>query len=153
MSYVGGGTCSLTASVAATTDYAAASGSAQTFTIAQATPSSPIISNIPANPVYQDSFVATVTSSTGDTGTTSVVSSTTGVCTVAGDRLTVSLKGVGSCTLTPSVASDRGLPGGDRKRGRRSRSIAHAPVDADHHAHPVERHSGRHVRRQRQHER
>jgi hypothetical protein len=105
VTYVGAGTCSLTASVAATTDYAAATGTAQTFTIGKATPSSPIISNIPPNPVYQDSFAATVTSTTGDTGTTSVVSSTTGVCTVAGDGLTVTFVKVGTCTLTPSVAT------------------------------------------------
>jgi hypothetical protein len=101
VSYVGAGTCSLTATVAATAQYGQASGT-QTFTIAKATPSSPIISNIPANPVYEGNFGATVTT-TGD-GTTSVTSSTPGVCTVAGG-LTVSFRGVGSCTLTPSVAT------------------------------------------------
>ena len=101
VSYVGAGTCSLTASVAATTDYAAASGSAQTFTIGKATPTAPTISDIPANPAYQENFAATV-STTGD-GTTSVASSTTGVCTVNG--LTVTFVGVGTCSLTASVAS------------------------------------------------
>ncbi len=148
VSYVGVGTCTLTASVAATANYAAGTGSDQSFSIGKATPTAPTISDIPANPAYQENFAATV-STTGD-GTTSVVSSTTGVCTVNG--LTVTFVGVGTCSLTASVAS-----GTDYTALGWNRAGVHGlcpfPVDADHHEHSVERHSGRHVCRQRQHER
>jgi len=101
VSYVGVGTCTLTASVTASGNYAAGTGSEQSFSIGKATPTAPTISDIPANPAYQENFAATV-STTGD-GTTAVASSTTGVCTVNG--LTVTFVGVGTCSLTASVAS------------------------------------------------
>ena len=47
VTYVTAGTCTLTAQTAASTNYAAASGSPQSFTIGQATPSAPTITNIP----------------------------------------------------------------------------------------------------------
>ena len=100
--YVGAGTCTLKAQVSAGTNYGAGTGSAQSFTIGKAAPSTPTISNIPPNPAYGENFAATVTT-TGD-GTTSVTSSTPGVCTVSGG-LNVYFDGVGSCSLTSDVAS------------------------------------------------
>ncbi len=100
VSYVGVGTCTLTAHVAAGNDYAAAEGSPQSFTVSQATPSTPTISDLPASGTYGGGFNATV--STNGDGATSVSSSTTSVCTVSG--LSVSYVGVGTCTLTAHLA-------------------------------------------------
>src|SRR6202035_1987685 len=78
VNYVGLGTCSLTASVATTTDYTAASGSAQTFRVGKATPTVSI-SNVPASGTYGGSFTATYSVTAGDNGTTSVASNNTSV--------------------------------------------------------------------------
>jgi hypothetical protein len=101
VSYVTVGQCRLTAQTGQTTNFAAASGSQQTFTIGQATPVSPTVTNIPSSPAYQGSFTATV--GTNSDGTASVTSSTTSVCTING--FTVSFVNVGTCTLTPHVTS------------------------------------------------
>ena len=50
VTFVGVGTCTLTPHVAASTDYLAANGAADSFGVAQATPTPPTISNIPAEP-------------------------------------------------------------------------------------------------------
>ena len=73
VSYIAVGTCSLTAHVAAGTDYAAADGTAQTFTIYR-TPTTPMISNIPAGPIFGDNFTATVSPTGLGYGTPSVTS-------------------------------------------------------------------------------
>ena len=57
VSYVGIGTCTLTASATTTTDYAAVTGSPQSFTVSQATPTISI-SDLPANAAYGGSFTA-----------------------------------------------------------------------------------------------
>jgi len=101
VSYVGVGTCTLVAHVAVGTDYAAANGSSQSFSIGQATPTTPTISNLPAGGTYGGGFSATV--STNGDGVKSVTSSTTSVCTASG--LSVSYVGVGTCTLTAQVAT------------------------------------------------
>ena len=101
VSYVAAGTCSLTAQVAAGTDYTAASGTAQTFTVAQEAPTTPTITNLPASGTYGGGFTATV-STTGD-GVKSVTSNTATVCTASG--LTVSYVGVGTCSLNAQVAA------------------------------------------------
>jgi trimeric autotransporter adhesin len=101
VSYVGVGTCTLTAHVALGTAYDPADGTAQSFSVGQAAPTTPTIGNLPASGTYGGGFTATVTT-TGD-GTKSVTSSTTAVCTVSG--LTVSYVGVGTCTLTAHVAT------------------------------------------------
>jgi hypothetical protein len=101
VSYVGVGTCSLTAHVAAGTNFAAADGTAQTFSVSQGTPTRPAISNLPTSGAVGGGFAATV-STTGD-GTKSVTSNSTGVCTVSG--LAVSYVGVGTCSLTAHVAT------------------------------------------------
>ena len=64
VNYVGVGTCSLTAHVAATTNYTAGTGSAQTFSVNQATPTVSI-SNLPASGTFGGSFTATVTAGDG----------------------------------------------------------------------------------------
>jgi hypothetical protein len=102
VNYVGLGTCSLTASVAATTDYTAASGSAQTFSVGQATPTVSI-SNLPASGTYGGSFTPTYSVTAGDNGATSVTSNTTSVCTVTSG--TVNYVGLGTCSLTAHVAA------------------------------------------------
>jgi hypothetical protein len=101
VSYVGVGTCTLNAQVTAGTHYGAGTGNNQSFSIGRATPTAPTISNIPPA-AYGEQFTADV-SAEGD-GTTSVASSTTGVCRVTGG-LTVSFVGVGTCSLTASVAT------------------------------------------------
>jgi len=104
VNYVGVGTCSLTASVTAGTNYAANSGSAQTFSVGQETPTTPTISNIPTSATFGGlGFTATVVT-TGD-GVKTVTSSSLGVCAVGPDGLTVTYVGGGSCTLTASVAA------------------------------------------------
>jgi hypothetical protein len=103
VSFVGVGTCTLTARVSSGTNYAAAVGNSQSVVVGQGIPSTPVVSNIPVSPVFGSGFTAKVTTS-GD-GNPSASSSTPGVCTVSAvDHLTVSFDGVGTCTLTAHVA-------------------------------------------------
>ncbi|HXQ59738.1 MAG TPA: hypothetical protein VN799_06555, partial [Acidimicrobiales bacterium] len=102
VSYVGVGTCSLTAQVAAGTDYLARSGSAQSFTVGRAVPSTPTITNIPS-PANEFFGFTAIVGTNGD-GTKSVTSNTPGVCSVGTNGLTVTFVGFGTCSLTPSVA-------------------------------------------------
>src|ERR1019366_8497449 len=102
VTYVGVGTCSLTAHVAAGTNYNAADGSAQTIPVGKATPTTPTITNLPGSGAFGGGFTATV-GTTGD-GATSVTSNSTGVCTVA-SSLVVTYVGVGTCSLTAHVAA------------------------------------------------
>src|SRR5579859_2464423 len=98
--YVGVGTCSLTASATAGTNYSATTGTAQTFYVSQATPTISI-SNLPASGTYGGSFTPTF-SYTGD-GTTSVSSNATSICTVTSG--VVHYVGVGTCSLTASATA------------------------------------------------
>lgn len=100
VSYIGAGTCTLTAKATAGTNYAAITGTPQSFIVAQATPTISI-SNIPSNAIYGSSFTPSFTYS-GD-GAASVASGTAGICTVASG--VVSYIGVGACSLTPSAAA------------------------------------------------
>jgi hypothetical protein len=102
VSYVGVGTCSLSAQVAAGSNYLAGSGAAQTFTIGRAAATTPIITNVPS-PANEFFGFTPIVGTTGD-GTTSVTSSTPNVCSVGTNGLTVTFVGFGACTLTPSVA-------------------------------------------------
>jgi hypothetical protein len=104
VTYVTAGTCTLTAHTAASTDYAAASGSQQTFTIEQVAPTPPTISNVPTNATWSSGgqFTA-VLSGTDSDGTQSVTSSTTAVCTASG--LVVTYVTAGTCTLTAQTAA------------------------------------------------
>ncbi|PYT47137.1 MAG: hypothetical protein DMG44_19010 [Acidobacteria bacterium] len=94
VSYVGVGTCTLVADATATANYAAATGSPQSFTIAQAT-TTIAIKNLPNTARTGRSFTPTY-KYIGD-GATSATSNTTGICTVSGG--TVSFLATGTCTL------------------------------------------------------
>ncbi len=83
-----------------TTDYTSTTSSV-TLLVNQATPSTPTISDLPASGTYGGGFTAAVATS-GD-GTTSITSSSTGVCTVSG--FDVTYVGVGTCTLAAHVAA------------------------------------------------
>jgi hypothetical protein len=102
VSYVGIGTCSLNAQVAAGPNYLANTGSAQSFTIGRANATTPTITNIPAPANEFFGFTPNV-GTTGD-GAQTVTSSTPKVCSVGSNGLTVTFVGFGTCTLTPSVA-------------------------------------------------
>ena len=103
VSYLSLGTCTLTAHVAAGTNYGAADGTAQSFYVSQGTPSPPTVSDVPAHPTYGSSFLLVV-STTGD-GATSVVSTTPSVCVINNVTNVVTFVGVGTCTLKASVAA------------------------------------------------
>ena len=100
VNYVGVGTCSLTAHVAQGTNYLAADGTAQTFTVSRGTPTAPTITNIPGFAFLNGTFTPTV-STTGD-GATSVTSNSTSICTVVSG--VVHLNARGTCSLTAHVA-------------------------------------------------
>jgi hypothetical protein len=109
VTYGGVGTCTLDAQVALGSHYAARTGSDQSITVGQATPSTPTISNLPAGGYLGGGFTAVV-ATTGD-GATSVTSSTSSVCTTSG--LVVTYVGVGSCTLVAHVAAGTDYLAGD----------------------------------------
>ncbi len=100
VSFVGSGTCSLTAQVGFGTTYFDATGSTQSFPVYLGTASSPQISNLPSTAYVGASFTATV-STTGD-GTKTILSNTPTICGVSG--LTITYLAVGTCTVTASVA-------------------------------------------------
>ncbi len=110
VTYVGVGTCSLNAQVATGPNYLARSGAAQNVTVGRAHPTTPTITNIPSPASEFFGFTAMV-DTTGD-GTTSVVSTTPGVCSVATNGLTVTFVGFGTCSLTPSVTQGTNYFGG-----------------------------------------
>jgi hypothetical protein len=101
VSYVGVGTCSLTAHISQGATYAAADGAPQTFTVSAAAPSTPSISDLPGSGAFGSGF--TVAVSTNGDGTKSVTSNSTGICSVSG--FNVSYVGVGTCSLTAHVAT------------------------------------------------
>ena len=111
VTYVTAGQCTLTAQTATSTDYAAASGTEQSFTIAQATPSpTPSIANIPSSPTWSSGggFTAVLNATDSD-GVQSVASSTTAVCTASG--LVVTYVTAGQCTLTAQTAASTNYAG------------------------------------------
>jgi RHS repeat-associated protein len=100
VSFVGLGTCSLTASATGTANYLAVTGSAQTFTVSKDPPAI-WINNIPTNAVSPGGFTATY--DYPGNGTPSITPSTNSVCTVSGN--TVTYTGTGVCTLTASASA------------------------------------------------
>jgi Listeria-Bacteroides repeat domain (List_Bact_rpt) len=94
------GTCSLTAHVAAGTDYLSGNGTAQTFNVGQGTPTAPTITNLPTTPAVGGSFTPTVFTN-GD-GVTSVTSNSLTYCTIASGVVT--FQSAGTCSLTAHVA-------------------------------------------------
>ncbi len=103
VAFAGAGACTLTAHVAAGTNYSAGTGASQTFAVAKVTTTAPRITNIPSSASAGGSFVAQV--STSSNGATSVASETGSVCTVGADGHTVSEVSSGTCTLVASVAA------------------------------------------------
>ncbi len=101
VTYVGAGTCSLSAEITAGTNYTAAAGSPQVFSIGRAAPSTPVVTNIPFGAVEFAGFNSNV-GTTGD-GATFVVSSTPATCGVGPDGLVVFFVAQGICTLTAGV--------------------------------------------------
>ncbi len=102
VTYVGVGTCSLNAQVAASANYLARTGANQTFTIGRAVPTTPTITNVPS-PANEFFGFTAIVGTTGD-GATSVTSNTPNVCSVGTNGLTVTFVGFGTCSLTPHVA-------------------------------------------------
>jgi endonuclease G, mitochondrial len=94
VTFLKAGTCTLVAHAAATANFAAATGPAQSFAITKRT-ATISITNIPADADLGESFTPIV-AYTGD-GTTHVRSETQLVCRVQGD--TVRFVGVGTCRL------------------------------------------------------
>ena len=97
VNYVGVGTCTLTASVAATTTYTAATGTPQSFLVAPATPTVSI-TNMPASARKGGNFIPTFTTS-GDGTVFTATSTTPSVCTVSATG-TVNYVGVGTVSYT-----------------------------------------------------
>jgi hypothetical protein len=95
------GTCSISANQAGDASYAAAPAVTQTFAVTQG--SQTITFNAPATTTFGTAaFGVTATASSGLP--VSFASTTAGVCTVSGS--TVTLTGVGTCTLTASQGGD-----------------------------------------------
>ncbi len=103
VSYVGVGTCSLTAHVAAGTNYGAANGTAQSFHVGQGSQKVTFTSTAPSNAtVGGQTYTVTATSTSGLAVTFS--SATTSKCTVSGS--TVSFIGAGTCTIDAKQAGN-----------------------------------------------
>jgi fibronectin type 3 domain-containing protein len=98
----GSGTCAITATRAADSNYLAASSAAATIPIIKAA-AAISINDIPSNAMYGGSFTPTLTYA--GNGTTWVTSGTTGVCTVNAVSGLVSFVNGGSCSLTASATA------------------------------------------------
>ena len=101
VSYVAPGTCSLTAQVAAGTDYTAASGTTQTFTI---TPKKPATTNHHQPARQRDLWRWLHGHSEHDRRRRKIGHVEHGHCVTA-SGLTVSYVGVGTCSLNAQVAA------------------------------------------------
>jgi hypothetical protein len=97
VSLIAAGICKLTAHVGASTDYLAAPGNEQSFTISTGTADPPSFSNLPESGIYGGIYTPTyVVHSDGPPSTSS---STPNVCVVANSA--VVYVGVGTCTIAP----------------------------------------------------
>ena len=99
------GTCSLTADQAGDANYTAAPQLALDVTIAEATQAITAFAANPATPVYSPNGTFALSATKG-ASTSAVVfaSTTTAVCTVSGD--TVTMRSAGTCSLTANQAGD-----------------------------------------------
>ena len=103
VTHVSVGTCSITASQAGNTNYAAAADVSQSFTIGQATQT--ISFAKPADQVYGPGKTLMLVASGGASGNPVVFTSGgTSVCTVSGS--TVTLRASGSCSITANQAGN-----------------------------------------------
>jgi hypothetical protein len=128
VTFIGVGTCSLTAQVAASFDFLAATGHPRSFSVGPGVPTSPTVTNIPTAPTFGTNFVANV-STTGD-GTRSVKSKTPEVCSVGGGGLTVFFVGVGTCSITAKVSAGSNYlaAAGDTQHFAVNRAVPSVPV-------------------------
>ena len=103
VTFVAAGTCSLSVTVAATTDYSAATGSATSTAINTASIS---ITNMPAAPRVESSFTPTYTTNSDGTNFT-WQTSTPNTCSLStpNQPTVVTFVGVGPCSLSVTVAA------------------------------------------------
>jgi hypothetical protein len=97
------GTYSFQADYAGDSNNSSSDSPCEPFAVRPGTPTSPVITNIPAPAIEFGSFVADV--ATNGDGPTSVTSSTPDVCTVGPDGSTVTFVAFGSCSLTADLAN------------------------------------------------
>jgi len=102
VSFVGVGTCTVTANQAGNANYAAAAQATQTFPVGQASQTITFTSTAPSNAVYNGSYTVAATASSALAVTFG--SSTPTVCTVSAS--TVSFVGVGTCTVAANQAGN-----------------------------------------------
>jgi hypothetical protein len=103
--FVGVGPCTLTASAAATTDYSAATGSTQTFTVGQATQT--ITFTQPSSPVTYGVAPISLTATGGASGIAvafTIDASSTGKGTITGNALTIT--GAGPLVIDATQAGN-----------------------------------------------
>jgi Tol biopolymer transport system component len=103
VSFVGVGTCTVTADQAGNANYAAAPQVTQSFAVSQATQTIMFTSTPPSDAVYKGQTYTVAASATSGVAVT-FGSSTPGVCTMSGS--TVSFVGVGTCTVTADQAGN-----------------------------------------------
>jgi hypothetical protein len=110
VSFVGGGTCTINANQSGNGSYQAAAQAQQSFTVAAAAPpKSPqsinFTSAAPAGAIVGGpAYTVTATASSGLAVTFSAAAGSAGVCTLSG--ATVSLVGVGTCTINANQAGN-----------------------------------------------
>jgi hypothetical protein len=107
VSYVGAGTCSLTAHVGAGTVYAAADGAAQSFSVVPGSQAITFTSTPPADAMVGSTYVVSATGgASGNPVTFSIdATSSTGTCSITGGN-TVHLTGGGTCVLDANQAGN-----------------------------------------------
>jgi hypothetical protein len=100
VSLVGVGTCTLKASATATTNYAAVTGSVQSFTVGQATQAI-TLTNVPSSAAYKSSFTVTATASSG----LAVTYTNSGGCSNSGATYTMN-SGTVACSVIVNQAGN-----------------------------------------------
>ena len=103
MSFVGVGTCTLNASATATTDDAAVTGSAQTFTVGKAAQAITFTTNPPASAANKSAFKVAATASSGLT----VTFTASGSCSVPPGSATYTMtSATGTCSVIANQAGN-----------------------------------------------
>ncbi len=101
VSFVGVGTCTLKASATATTNYAAVTGSAQSFTVGQATQTI-TLTNVPSSAAYKSSFAV---AATGGASGNAVTFTSSGSCSNSGATYTMT-SSTGTCSVIANQAGN-----------------------------------------------
>ena len=103
--YVGVGTCTLTAHVSAGTNFAAADGTAQSFTVSVQSQTISFTSTAPARASVGQSYTPTATGGgSGKPVTFSIDASSVGICNLTGS--TVTFTATGQCVIDANQAGD-----------------------------------------------